>query len=101
MDNMVFETFYKSLCEKAAAELRKNIYEKSECFSETIYEDFSEYLAGQLQSVCLRTLIAKMHSDKQAGKLEGDNPEEEYAFFAGILPEKKILQRNYFALFRY
>ena len=89
MDNMVFETFYKSLCEKAAAELRKNIYEKSECFSETIYEDFSEYLAGQLQSVCLRTLIAKMHSDKEAGKLKGDNPEAEYNFFCRAIVGKE------------
>lgn len=49
MDNMVFETFYKNFCEKASAKLRTNMYRKSEYFSESIYEDFSEYLAGQLQ----------------------------------------------------
>lgn len=99
MDNMVFETFYKSLCEKAAAELRKNIYEKSECFSETIYEDFSEYLAGQLQSVCLRTLIAKMHSDKEAGKLKGDNPEAEYNFFCRAIVGKEDFEKELFCTF--
>lgn len=99
MDNMVFETFYKSLCEKAEAELRKNIYEKSECFSETIYEDFSEYLAGQLQSVCLRTLIAKMHSDKEAGKLKGVNPEAEYNFFCRAIVGKEDFEKELFCTF--
>lgn len=99
MDNMIFETFYKSFCEKAAAELKKNIYEKAEYFSETIYEDFSEYLAGQLQSVCLRTLIAKMHSDKEAGKLEGNNPEEEYTFFCRAIAGKEDFAKELFINF--
>ncbi len=99
MNNILFETFYKSFCERAEAELRKNIYEKLECFSETIYEDFSEYLAGQLQSVCLRTLIAKMHSDKQAGKLKGDNHEEEYAFFCRDIAGKEDFEKELFCTF--
>lgn len=99
MNKMVFETFYKSFCKRATTKLRKNIYEKSEFFSETIYEDFSEYLAGQLQSVCLRTLIAKMHSDKQTGKLEGDNPEAEYAFFCRAIAGKEDFEEELFDIF--
>ena len=81
MDHIVFETFYEEILSRAVGELRRRICEKSAYFSEEIYADFSEHLAGQLQALCLRTLIVQMHYYKQAGKLKGEDSQEEYEFF--------------------
>lgn len=97
MDYILFETFYEEILRRAVGELRKCICEKSAYFSEELYTDFVTHLAGQLQALCLRTLIVQMHYYKQTGKLKGKDSKEEYEFFC-----RKVIGQKQFAgkLFR-
>ena len=99
MDNIVFETFYEEILKSAVERLKESISDKAECFSESIYSDFSSHLAVQLQSICVRTLIAQMHYYKQIGKLKGENAEEEYDFFCHEIIGKKSFVEELFAAF--
>ena len=93
MNHIVFETFYEEILRRAVGELRRRICEKSAYFSEALYVDFSEHLAGQLQALCLRTLIVQMHYYKQAVKLKWKNSREEYEFFC-----QEVIGQKQFAL---
>lgn len=48
-----------------------------------------EYIEQQLQSICLRTLIAEMHQYKDSHLLKGQNSREEYLYFCGEIAGKR------------
>ena len=58
--------------------------------SENIYADFTQYLAEQLQEICMRTLIVEMHICKSVGKLKGDNNREEYDYYCNEIVGKMV-----------
>lgn len=76
-----FPEFYCKILEYSNGQLKGNLQSFSDCFIDTIYDDFTVHLVLQLQTICVRTLILKMHLYKQEGKLKGGSPEEEYTFF--------------------
>lgn len=73
-------------------------------YRETVFADFGQYLAEQLQTVSMRTLIVEMHKYQSMGKLLGENSEEEYQYFCshiiGEISNIKKLFKEYPVLCR-
>lgn len=80
-EKIVFPEFYFKILLYYAEELNLRINNLKQYFDENIYKDFSIHLAGQLQNICTRTLIAQMHFYKQKGLLQGENSSDEYEFY--------------------
>ena len=93
MEEIVFKEFYEDILKDAVRALEKRMADWSVYVEDSVYSDFSEYLAGRLQSIGIRTLIAVMHGYKQNGMLEGGSPEAEYTFFC-----RKIIKNENFAI---
>lgn len=66
---MTFGPFYQGIVNYALENLYANLCEYTPYFVETIYEDFSYSCAKRLQTVCVRTLIIRMHEYKEQGRL--------------------------------
>ncbi len=81
MDNIPFQSFYKLLTDHALTDLKKMLEKNESCYSKEVYINFTEFLTGQLQSICTRTLIAEMHAYKANGQLQGTDEVEEYEYF--------------------
>ena len=76
-----FKPFYNVLADCGVRKLKSSLTDMRETYSENIYADFTQYLAEQLQEICMRTLIVEMHICKSAGKLKGENNREEYEYY--------------------
>lgn len=63
-----FKPFYNVLADCGVRKLKSSLTDMRETYSENIYADFTQYLAEQLQEICMRTLIVEMHICKSAGK---------------------------------
>lgn len=77
-EKIVFMEFYEGILRYYIELLSRKINGFQQYFKESIYEGFSIHLAGQLQNICTRTLIAQMHFYKQKGLLQGGTPSAEY-----------------------
>lgn len=56
-----FKPFYNVLADCGVRKLKSSLTDMRETYSENIYADFTQYLAEQLQEICMRTLIVEMH----------------------------------------
>ena len=70
-----------------------------EYFYKSFIDDASVQLNNILQQICIRTLIAIMHSYKQNGRLTGSNSKEEYNFFNKEITSKNIFVQRTFEEF--
>lgn len=52
-----FKPFYNVLADCGVRKLKSSLTDMRETYSENIYADFTQYLAEQLQEICMRTLI--------------------------------------------
>ena len=85
-----FKPFYNVLVDYGVKELKSILTDMREIFTENIYADFAQYLAEQLQEICMRTLIVEMHICKSAGKLKGENNREEYDYYCNKIVGKMV-----------
>ncbi|WP_418474246.1 type 2 lanthipeptide synthetase LanM family protein [Frisingicoccus sp.] len=99
MEEIVFKEFYEDILKDAVRALEKRMADWSVYVEDSVYSDFSEYLAGRLQSIGIRTLIAVMHGYKQNGMLEGGSPEAEYTFFCRKIIKNENFQKKVFQQF--
>lgn len=76
-----FKSFYNVLVDYGVKKLKDTLRGKRDVLSENVYTDFAQYLAEQLQGICMRTLIVEMNIFKADGKLQGENTKEEYKYF--------------------
>lgn len=89
-----FGEFYESILQEGIQELRKRIHHKIEYLGQEIYSDFSVLLEGQLQNICLRTLIVQMHEWKENVLLDGEDIKKEYEFFCDkVIGKKEFLKK--------
>lgn len=102
--NILFDTFYTVFINYGIQQLQKNIQGVKKVYRETVFADFGQYLAEQLQTVSMRTLIVEMHKYQSMGKLLGENSEEEYQYFCshiiGEISNIKKLFKEYPVLCR-
>lgn len=94
-----FADFYNQILSNEIKKLKKCIEDKEAYFNSEIYLDFAILLSGQLQNICLRTLIVKMHEWKQKNLLEGQDAKEEYEFFCKEIIGKKEFREKVFREF--
>lgn len=87
-ESICFTSFYKPFLIYGIELLKKRTVDCKEYFSEQIFEEFAGDLATQLQSLCVRTLIVKMHMYKDKNMLEGDSKEAEYEFFCNVMMQR-------------
>lgn len=85
-----FKPFYNVLADCGVRKLKSSLTDMRETYSENIYADFTQYLAEQLQEICMRTLIVEMHICKSVGKLKGDNNREEYDYYCNEIVGKMV-----------
>lgn len=85
-----FKPFYNVLADCGVRKLKSRLTDMRETYSENIYADFTQYLAEQLQEICMRTLIVEMHICKSVGKLKGDNNREEYDYYCNEIVGKMV-----------
>lgn len=76
-----FAEFYIPIVQREIERLKGLLQGKEKYYSEEIYVDFALNLARQLESMCLRTLIVKMHELKREEILNGSDETEEYNYF--------------------
>lgn len=76
-----FAEFYIPIVQRGIERLKGLLQGKEKYYSEEIYVDFALNLARQLESMCLRTLIVKMHELKREEILNGSDETEEYNYF--------------------
>lgn len=81
LDRTTFAEFYKIILGFSMNKFRREINELQEWISDTVYESFEKSCINQMQKICTRTLIFKLHEWKGAGKLEGETSADEYEFF--------------------
>lgn len=74
----MFENFCKHAAEIC---LRQEISSNMKESEYDIKELIKSQLISSIGSIALRTLILDIHRKKGEGKLEGDNPEEQYAYY--------------------
>lgn len=80
-EKVFFPEFYCKVLEYGNDILKYNLHKVSDCFANKIYDDFSVHLVAELQNICVRTLILKMHSYKEEGRIKGEDTKGEYDFF--------------------
>ena len=94
--DITFSSFYVPLSAYAVMMLREQLLDKSDCYAESVFEDFQKTCVNQLQAICVRTMILRMHEQKQAGNLFGDTSAEEYMDFnARILNSAEFIQDTF------
>lgn len=98
-DKIVFAEFYDGIVRYYTELLSQRLNKFKQYFKEDIYEGFSIHLAGQLQNICTRTLIAQMHFYKQKGLLKGGTSGEEYEFYCKQYIGKSEFYRELFDIF--
>lgn len=74
-----FKEFFSRVTNYGLTKLKKSV--KREVFTAKNLQDFREQLAIQLQTVCIRTLITRLHLYKEKEKLRGETPIKEYNYF--------------------
>lgn len=57
-----FKPFYNVLADCGVRKLKSSLTDMRETYSENIYADFTQYLAEQLQEICMRTLIVSLQA---------------------------------------
>lgn len=87
-ESICFASFYKPLLIYGIELLKKRTVDCKEYFSEQIFEEFAGDLATQLESLCVRTLIVKMHMYKDKNMLVGDSKEAQYEFFCNVMMQR-------------
>lgn len=91
-----FVEFYESILDFSLNRLKKALKGRSGSFERSIYEDFSFHLASQLQSICLRSLIAQLNAYKTKNLLKGQDTEEEYRYFCEEIAGKPEFKKTLF-----
>ena len=90
-EDICFEQFYERIAQYAVPQLAEALKGTERYWEKTLYNDFTNHLAKQLQEICIRTLILKMNEYKQKQKLIGDDSQEEYLYFC-----EEIVGKSYF-----
>lgn len=100
---VTFGSFYAPiLCyviEHLKEGLRSGAHDLSVWIEDTVYADFAVGCVNRMQSICARTLIARMHEYKQEGKLQGASSGEEYDYFCQQYAGSKAFILETFQLF--
>lgn len=78
---ITFLNFYKPILAFATTKLQTQVQHLYNWFEDSIYKCFEMNCVQQLQKMCMRTLIVKLHECKDQGELLGANPSEEYEYF--------------------
>ena len=73
MEEIVFKEFYEDILKDAVRALEKRMADWSVYVEDSVYSDFSEYLAGRLQSIgirgCWRAAVRRRNIHSFAGRL--------------------------------
>lgn len=89
-----FKPFYNVLADCGVRKLKSSLTDMRETYSENIYADFTQYLAEQLQEICMRTLIVEMHIDdlekKHVSQMSGGE-QQRIAIMRAIINKPQIL----------
>lgn len=80
-EELYFSQFYDAVIQDSdIANQLGLLIDRKVCMQE-VGEDFFDCLKRRLQQICLRTLIAEMHDQKDRKNLIGNTPEDEYQYF--------------------